>query len=55
MREEAIQTTPNPAPARRDWGESYYPISLVMTIIAGALLPAITLFGYLKYLITGHG
>ncbi|HZQ37904.1 MAG TPA: hypothetical protein VFD32_18385 [Dehalococcoidia bacterium] len=63
MPAEAIQSTPNPAapdtpgptPVKRDWGESFYPVSLVMTIIACALLPAIALFGYLKYLITGDG
>lgn len=52
---QATPAVPAAAPAKRDWGESFYPASLVMTIIACALLPAITLFGFLKYLITGDG
>ncbi len=49
------EEAPNAAPAKRDWGEWSYPISLVMLIVACALLPAISLFGYVKYLISGDG
>jgi hypothetical protein len=43
------------AVAPQDWGESFYPFSLIMLIITVSFLPAIALFGYVQYLISGNG